>query len=90
MSVNVQCIQTGVEQGREAGYLAEAEVGQISWCDSGRRIRQITSSVCLFLTLTQNFGKLAMTSESKALIGLYHGQVTCKKNRFGTPQKEVK
>ncbi len=38
----------------------------------------------------QNFGKLAMTPESKALIGLYHGQVTCKKNRFGTPEKEVK
>uniref|UniRef100_A0A8C9U625 Trifunctional enzyme subunit alpha, mitochondrial n=1 Tax=Scleropages formosus TaxID=113540 RepID=A0A8C9U625_SCLFO len=37
-----------------------------------------------------NFGKLAMTSESNALIGLYHGQVACKKNHFGTPQKEVK
>ncbi|XP_064617131.1 trifunctional enzyme subunit alpha, mitochondrial-like isoform X2 [Liolophura sinensis] len=36
------------------------------------------------------FGQLAMTSESKALIGLYHGQTHCKKNRFGTPQKEVK
>ncbi|KAF6103597.1 hydroxyacyl-CoA dehydrogenase trifunctional multienzyme complex subunit alpha [Phyllostomus discolor] len=31
-----------------------------------------------------------MTKESKALIGLYHGQVVCKKNKFGTPQKEVK
>ncbi|MGH0156374.1 UNVERIFIED_CONTAM: hypothetical protein FKN15_042569 [Acipenser sinensis] len=30
-----------------------------------------------------------MTRESKALIGLYHGQVACKKNKFGTPQKEV-
>uniref|UniRef100_A0A8D3CCE6 Trifunctional enzyme subunit alpha, mitochondrial n=1 Tax=Scophthalmus maximus TaxID=52904 RepID=A0A8D3CCE6_SCOMX len=38
----------------------------------------------------QNFGELAKTSESAALIGLYHGQVACKKNRFGTPQKEVK
>ncbi|XP_037100849.1 hydroxyacyl-CoA dehydrogenase trifunctional multienzyme complex subunit alpha a [Syngnathus acus] len=38
----------------------------------------------------KNFGKLAVTSESKALIGLYHGQVICKKNRFGTPEKEVK
>lgn len=31
-----------------------------------------------------------MTKESKALMGLYHGQVLCKKNKFGTPQKEVK
>nr|XP_061843168.1 trifunctional enzyme subunit alpha, mitochondrial-like [Nerophis lumbriciformis] len=58
----IESVKTGVEEGREAGYLAEAE----------------------------NFGKLAMTSESKALIGLYQGQVTCKKNRFGMPQKEVK
>uniref|UniRef100_A0A8C1ZLJ1 Trifunctional enzyme subunit alpha, mitochondrial n=1 Tax=Cyprinus carpio TaxID=7962 RepID=A0A8C1ZLJ1_CYPCA len=43
-----------------------------------------------YLAESQNFGKLAMTPESKALIGLYHGQVTCKKNRFGTPEKEVK
>uniref|UniRef100_A0A665X911 Trifunctional enzyme subunit alpha, mitochondrial n=1 Tax=Echeneis naucrates TaxID=173247 RepID=A0A665X911_ECHNA len=37
-----------------------------------------------------NFGQLARTSESAALIGLYHGQVACKKNRFGTPEREVK
>ncbi|XP_048830307.1 trifunctional enzyme subunit alpha, mitochondrial-like [Brienomyrus brachyistius] len=43
-----------------------------------------------YLLESQNFGKLAMTTESKALIGLYHGQVACKKNRFGTPEKEVK
>uniref|UniRef100_A0A3B4AXP3 Trifunctional enzyme subunit alpha, mitochondrial n=1 Tax=Periophthalmus magnuspinnatus TaxID=409849 RepID=A0A3B4AXP3_9GOBI len=43
-----------------------------------------------YLAESQNFGKLARTSESAALIGLYHGQVACKKNRFGTPQKEVK
>lgn len=30
-----------------------------------------------------------MTTESRALVGIYHGQVTCKKNRFGTPEKEV-
>nr|XP_057913543.1 hydroxyacyl-CoA dehydrogenase trifunctional multienzyme complex subunit alpha a [Doryrhamphus excisus] len=58
----IESVKTGVEEGKEAGYLAESE----------------------------NFGKLAVTSESKALIGLYHGQVTCKKNRFGTPKKEVK
>uniref|UniRef100_A0A8C2IPH3 enoyl-CoA hydratase n=1 Tax=Cyprinus carpio TaxID=7962 RepID=A0A8C2IPH3_CYPCA len=43
-----------------------------------------------YLVESQHFGKLAMTPESKALIGLYHGQVTCKKNRFGTPEKEAK
>ncbi|XP_068792760.1 trifunctional enzyme subunit alpha, mitochondrial [Struthio camelus] len=43
-----------------------------------------------YLTESQNFGQLAMTKESKALIGLYRGQVQCKKNKFGTPQREVK
>ncbi|MGH0141614.1 UNVERIFIED_CONTAM: hypothetical protein FKN15_073917 [Acipenser sinensis] len=41
------------------------------------------------LKIIEKFGELAMTRESKALIGLYHGQVACKKNKFGTPQKEV-
>ncbi|KAL7873339.1 hypothetical protein AOLI_G00124100 [Acnodon oligacanthus] len=58
----IECVKAGVEQGLDAGYLAES----------------------------QNFGKLAMTSESRALIGLYHGQVACKKNRFGAPKKDVK
>ncbi|XP_075705053.1 trifunctional enzyme subunit alpha, mitochondrial [Rhinoderma darwinii] len=58
----IEVVKTGVEQGSEAGYLAES----------------------------QGFAELAMTSESRALIGLYHGQVQCKKNKFGTPQKEVK
>ena len=31
-----------------------------------------------------------MTKESKALIGLYKGQTALKKNKFGTPKKEVK
>ncbi|KAH9505034.1 hypothetical protein Btru_061479 [Bulinus truncatus] len=35
----------------------------------------------------EGFGELAMTSQSKALIGLYHGQTACKKNPFGKPQK---
>ncbi|MCJ8749903.1 hypothetical protein PDJAM_G00192940 [Pangasius djambal] len=39
---------------------------------------------------SENFGKLAMTSESGALIGLYQGQVACKKNNFGKPEREVK
>lgn len=33
------------------------------------------------------FAELAHTTHSKALIGLYHGQTLCKKNRFGTPEK---
>uniref|UniRef100_A0A8C5TG39 Trifunctional enzyme subunit alpha, mitochondrial n=1 Tax=Malurus cyaneus samueli TaxID=2593467 RepID=A0A8C5TG39_9PASS len=43
-----------------------------------------------YLIEAQSFGQLAVTKESKALMGLYHGQVQCKKNKFGTPQKEVK
>lgn len=43
-----------------------------------------------YQTESKNFGTLAMTSESRALIGLYHGQVACKKNHFGKPEKEVK
>ena len=39
--------------------------------------------------VSQGFGELGMTSESKALIGLYHGQTACKKNRFGKPQRPV-
>ena len=39
---------------------------------------------------SQAFGELGMTSHSKALIGLYHGQTHCKKNRFGNPQKDTK
>ncbi|XP_044519687.1 trifunctional enzyme subunit alpha, mitochondrial [Gracilinanus agilis] len=42
-----------------------------------------------YLSESQKFGELAMTKESKALVGLYHGQVLCKKNKFGTPQKAV-
>ncbi|XP_064304467.1 trifunctional enzyme subunit alpha, mitochondrial [Phalacrocorax carbo] len=58
----IEVVKTGLDQGREAGYLTES----------------------------QSFGQLAVTNESKALIGLYHGQVRCKKNKFGTPQREVK
>ncbi|MEE6473542.1 hypothetical protein FKM82_010072 [Ascaphus truei] len=57
----IEVVKTGVEQGQDAGYLAES----------------------------QKFGDLAMTSESKALTGLYHGQVLCKKNKSGAPQKTV-
>lgn len=33
------------------------------------------------------FAELAHTTHSSSLIGLYHGQTLCKKNRFGTPEK---
>lgn len=36
------------------------------------------------------FGQLAMTSESKGLISLFHGQTECKKNAFGKPQRPAK
>lgn len=36
------------------------------------------------------FGELAMTPQSKGLIGLFRGQTECKKNRFGVPQQEIK
>uniref|UniRef100_A0A2K6UN99 Trifunctional enzyme subunit alpha, mitochondrial n=1 Tax=Saimiri boliviensis boliviensis TaxID=39432 RepID=A0A2K6UN99_SAIBB len=42
------------------------------------------------ISFLYKFGELAMTKESKALMGLYHGQVLCKKNKFGAPQKDVK
>ncbi|XP_069881270.1 trifunctional enzyme subunit alpha, mitochondrial [Dipodomys merriami] len=58
----IDAVKTGLEQGNDAGYLAES----------------------------QNFGELALTKESKALVGLYNGQVLCKKNKFGVPQKDVK
>ena len=31
----------------------------------------------------EGFGELVATSESKALISLFHGQTECKKNKFG-------
>lgn len=36
------------------------------------------------------FGELAMTPQSKGLIGLFKGQTECKKNRFGVPQQPIK
>ena len=38
----------------------------------------------------EGFGELAATSESGALIGLFHGQNECKKNKFGKPAKPTK
>lgn len=36
------------------------------------------------------FGELAMTSEARGLISLFHGQTECKKNAFGAPQRPPK
>lgn len=35
------------------------------------------------------FGELTQTNESKALIGLFHGQTHCKKNHFGAPKRKT-
>ncbi|XP_007422413.1 trifunctional enzyme subunit alpha, mitochondrial [Python bivittatus] len=43
-----------------------------------------------YLLESQKFGELGMTPESRALIGLYHGQVQCKKNKFGETKQPVK
>ncbi|TDH71901.1 hypothetical protein CCR75_000985 [Bremia lactucae] len=37
-----------------------------------------------------NFAKLGMTSEAKALMGIFFGQTALKKNRYGKPAKPVK
>ena len=42
-----------------------------------------------YLFYAQGFGELAMTSESAALMGLFHGQTQCKKNNYGTPKKKA-
>ncbi|XP_068203193.1 trifunctional enzyme subunit alpha, mitochondrial [Palaemon carinicauda] len=36
------------------------------------------------------FGELAVTKECRGLIGLFHGQTECKKNRFGKPERPAK
>ncbi|XP_042909444.1 trifunctional enzyme subunit alpha, mitochondrial [Parasteatoda tepidariorum] len=43
-----------------------------------------------FAAEAEGFGTLAMTTHSKALIGLYNGQTLCKKNRFGAPATKTK
>merc|ERR1719322_2107828 len=39
---------------------------------------------------SKGFGELTVTNESKALIGLFHGQTECKKNKFGKPANPSK
>lgn len=43
-----------------------------------------------YLAEAEGFGALGMTPHCKALIGLYYGQVLCKKNRFGAPKRPIK
>lgn len=38
----------------------------------------------------QGFGELAVSKESRGLIGLFHGQNECKKSRFGKPERSAK
>jgi len=38
----------------------------------------------------KGFGELAVTNESKALLGLFEGQTHCKKSRFGKPKNSIK
>lgn len=38
---------------------------------------------------SEGFADLAMTPQSKGLVGLFRGQTECKKNRFGKPEKKV-
>jgi len=39
---------------------------------------------------SKGFAELAMTPQSKGLMGLFRGQTECKKNRFGVPKTEIK
>ncbi|GLH14232.1 Trifunctional enzyme subunit alpha, mitochondrial [Gryllus bimaculatus] len=39
---------------------------------------------------SEGFGDLAMTPQSKGLMGLFKAQTECKKNRIGKPQRPVK
>merc|ERR1712223_209561 len=39
---------------------------------------------------SKGFGELTVTNESKALIGLFHGQTECKKNKYGKPANPSK
>jgi enoyl-CoA hydratase/long-chain 3-hydroxyacyl-CoA dehydrogenase len=36
------------------------------------------------------FGELAITPQSRGLVGLFRGQTECKKNRFGVPKQNIK
>jgi len=38
----------------------------------------------------KGFGELTVTPEATGLMGLFHGQTECKKNRFGKPEKPTK
>uniref|UniRef100_A0A671PKP2 Trifunctional enzyme subunit alpha, mitochondrial n=1 Tax=Sinocyclocheilus anshuiensis TaxID=1608454 RepID=A0A671PKP2_9TELE len=67
-------------------YPAPLKIIEVNTHINRTRIRSYLHELSHFC----NFGKLAMTSVSRALIGLFYGQVACKKNHFGQPEREVK
>uniref|UniRef100_A0A673G2M6 Trifunctional enzyme subunit alpha, mitochondrial n=1 Tax=Sinocyclocheilus rhinocerous TaxID=307959 RepID=A0A673G2M6_9TELE len=67
-------------------YPAPLKIIEVNTHMNRTRIRSYLHELSRFC----NFGKLAMTSVSRALIGLFYGQVACKKNHFGQPEREVK
>lgn len=40
-----------------------------------------------FAQEAKGFGELTQSKEANSLMGLFHGQVECKKNPFGVPSK---
>lgn len=43
-----------------------------------------------YVAESDGFAELAMTPQSKGLIGLFQGQTECKKNKFGEPKIAIK
>lgn len=43
-----------------------------------------------YVAESNGFAELAMTPQSKGLIGLFQGQTECKKNKFGEPKVAIK
>uniref|UniRef100_A0A8C4NQ97 Trifunctional enzyme subunit alpha, mitochondrial n=1 Tax=Dicentrarchus labrax TaxID=13489 RepID=A0A8C4NQ97_DICLA len=84
--------EKGTMQSKLCYYIMSFELvrNQIYKTVHGKVMKQSKGLYPAPLKIIENFGQLAKTPESAALIGLYHGQVACKKNRFGTPQREVK
>ncbi|XP_018569181.1 trifunctional enzyme subunit alpha, mitochondrial [Anoplophora glabripennis] len=54
------------------------------------RMRLDKGEAAGFVAEAKAFGELAMTPQSKGLIGVFRGQTQCKKNRFGKPQQQAK
>ena len=62
----MEVIRTGIEEGGNAGYEAEAQVGVLVG----------GATVCTFMIVMQGFSELGVTSESVALRSLFFGQVS--------------